>query len=173
MPLSRRFLLTAPGMLPLSRLPSAMAAPVTSRRDLRDPLASLQAFVDTLIPRDDAPSGSDLGVDRKIADKAATAKPYHRLLVFGCAWIDQRARSLDAGIDGFRDLSEKGRIRVVELAEAEPGKEVGRVFVRIVRADALRFYYADPRAWTALGYNGPPQPAGFPDFAQPPAERKP
>ena len=167
MPLSRRLLLSLTPVLTLPSLPSAMSAPVTSRQDLQDPLISLTAFVDVLVPRDDLPSASDLDVDRRIIAKAATIPAYARLLRHGCRWLDSEAHTLDGSVSYFRDLEPDTQVRIVELAEAGKDKSVGRVFFRNVRQDTLRYYYAHPVVWRALGYDGPPQPIGFPEFDQP------
>lgn len=173
MPVSRRLLI---GLTPLVTLPplrSALAAPVTSRQDLHDPFLSLQAFVDVLIPRDDMPSAGDVDVHGRIIRKASGIKAYLKLLTHGCAWLDSQARNIDASVRHFRDLETDTKIRIVTLAEEAKAKSVGRVFFRNVRTDTIRFYYSTPQVWTALGYDGPPQPDGFLDFDRPPAKRGP
>ncbi len=42
-----------------------------------------------------------------------------------------------------------------------------RAFAR-TREDAFAAFYGDPRAWPGIGYRGPPQPEGFPDYDRPP-----
>ena len=132
----------------------------------------MPAFIDVLVPRDEAPSASDLDVDRRILAKASAIPAYGKLLRYGCAWIDKQAHQLDASVEHFRDLEADTQIRIVELAEAGKDKSVGKVFFRNVLADTMRYYYASPGAWRALGYDGPPQPEGFLDYDQPRAEPK-
>jgi hypothetical protein len=50
-----------------------------------------------------------------------------------------------------------------------PDSLARRAFRR-TRHEAFVHYYADARSWPAIGYGGPPQPDGFPDYAQPPRD---
>jgi hypothetical protein len=43
-----------------------------------------------------------------------------------------------------------------------------RAFFNRTRDDAMEAFYSDPRNWPAVGFRGPPQPEGYPDFAEPP-----
>lgn len=167
MPISRRLLLGVSTLATLPPLAGALSAPVTSRRDLRDPFVSLQAFVDVLIPPDDMPGAGDVDVHGRIIRKAAGIPAYLKLLSVGCRWLDLEAQKLDGNVQHFRDLESDTKIRIVELAAAERPKAVGRVFFRNVLADTKRFYYSSPEVWAALDYHGPPQPGGFLDFDQP------
>jgi hypothetical protein len=36
----------------------------------------------------------------------------------------------------------------------------------------VEFYYSDPKVWKRLSYNGPPQPNGFMNYAEPPKPAK-
>jgi hypothetical protein len=128
---------------------------------------TLVAFLDTLIPDDETgPGASLLGVDGEVLRKSTQNNGEYALLVAGLHWLDEQARSSEAA--PFAELTEEGREGVVALAAgAEPGSLPRRFFERI-RSDAFYFYYAHPRAWAAIGYDGPPQPEGFLDYAQPP-----
>ncbi len=128
---------------------------------------ALTAFLHALIPDDDlGPGAVALGIDARLAAKAAADRGYRLLLDLGCRSLDALAREL--GAPDFADLSDDGRDRVLALAaEASPGS-APRVFFDTIRQDALSHYYAEPAAWAAIGYAGPPQPAGFPDHASPP-----
>ena len=44
-----------------------------------------------------------------------------------------------------------------------------RMFFEMLRNYAVRLYYARPESWPSLGFDGPPQLDGFPDFDQSPA----
>ena len=135
-----------------------------------DPLKALAPYLDTLLPADESPAASALGVDRRLIDKAAGDAGYRRLLVDGCGWLDRAARRLGAA--DFAALPERRREALVALiADAAPGS-AHRIFFETTRWDALFHYYARPESWAGLGYDGPPQPAGFPDHDRPPGSAR-
>ena len=161
----RRFLAMslAAGLLLKAR--SVFGATMAPSRVRRDPLKSLPAFLDTLLPADESPSASELGVHRHIIAAARSSRSRH-LLRAGCAWLDREARQ--RGAADFASIDQSARDAIVARAAAAPRRSLPRIFFDAVRANAFKLYYADARSWVGLGYEGPPQPAGFPDHAAPP-----
>ena len=47
-----------------------------------------------------------------------------------------------------------------------------RPFFVNFRLLVVKFYFSDPKVWKKLSYNGPPQPNGFMDYAEPPKYTK-
>lgn len=45
-----------------------------------------------------------------------------------------------------------------------------RMFYKQFRSLVIKIYYSDPSVWEKLAYDGPPQPRGFMDYAEPPKE---
>lgn len=120
------------------------------------------AFLDTLIPEDGmSPNASTLDIPAAVLAQAE-GKTYARLIEAGCLWLDGRAQD-QHGL-GFAALTPAQRIPIVQRADQAPRGSVENVFFRAVLDDAMERYYADPRAWSGLGFQGPPQPVGFPDF---------
>lgn len=132
-------------------------------------LSAMPAFLDTLLPEYDSPSATQLGADRQLLNYAATVDNYLRLLQLGCQWLDQQA--LSTGNKTFAQLSPEIREDIVRAAEASPENSVQRLFFERVKSDIFRFYYTNPASWPAIGFNGPIQPIGFPDFATEPKVR--
>jgi hypothetical protein len=132
---------------------------------------TLAAYLDTLIPDDDlGPGVVRLGIDKKFLAAAAADQRRRALLDAGLAWLDEQAKW--GGAQDFVALGEAGRATVVSLAaEAEPGS-LPRKFFEATRSGALTYYYSHPQAWAAIGYDGPPQPAGFTDYTDPPKPRQ-
>jgi hypothetical protein len=129
---------------------------------------TLRVYVDTLIPADElGPGALELGVLEAIEAAAAQDAGYRRLLDLGCAWLDQQAGFF--GEKAFGALGENQRARLVLFASEQAFGSVPRVFFEMTQAHALRLFWARPEAWPAIGYGGPPQPAGFIDYAEPPA----
>ncbi len=145
---------------------NAMAAVMVERPALGVPdLPAFAPFLDTLIPADATPSATQLDIDKRLlaVPRAAAGAT---LLAEGCAWLDAQARAL--GKSGFAALTEAQRETIVARAAAAAPGSLPNIFFNRMRSDAMRVYYATPEPWAALGYDGPPQPRGFPDHARAP-----
>uniref|UniRef100_A4WZS4 Gluconate 2-dehydrogenase subunit 3 family protein n=1 Tax=Cereibacter sphaeroides (strain ATCC 17025 / ATH 2.4.3) TaxID=349102 RepID=A4WZS4_CERS5 len=123
----------------------------------------LAPVLDTLVPADETPSASALGIHRRLIDLAGGIENYPRLLAEGLDWLDQTAGH------GFGSLPPEGRDRVIEAAFAAAAGTLPQVFATRVRADTMTLYYRDPRSWPGTGLTEPIQPAGYPDHALPPS----
>ncbi len=161
-----RHLAALSAWLPASVL---LAAP-TGTSETDQELRALGAFLDTLLPPDLTPSATQLDVDKVIIARARANKPLQRLITLGCAWLDKQAK--EQGTEGFTGLAQPGRDAIVSAAEKSPVGSLPRVFFEQIRSLAFYEYYARPETWPGMAYAGPPQPRGFPDFAQPPGTGK-
>ena len=139
---------------------------VNTEKNGKPPLDSFSSFLDTLIPEDETPSASALGVGADIVNLAKSITNYTKLLELGCQWLDANAQSL--GFDDFTALPQVAKDSVVAKAERASETDIGKIFFDRVYADALRFYYSNPDSWTSLGISSPPQPIGYPDYDKPP-----
>ncbi|RPH92774.1 MAG: gluconate 2-dehydrogenase subunit 3 family protein [Lysobacterales bacterium] len=157
-----RALLGLAAYLPASLL---LAAPLAPPETPAQPPA-LGPFLDTLLPDDGTPGATQLGVDQEVARHMREIPHMANLLVTGCLWLDQQADKLGAA--EFAALDPGQRETVVRAAEQAAPRSLPRVFLAAVLDLAFRYYYAHPETWPGLGYAGPPQPRGFPDFAEPP-----
>jgi hypothetical protein len=133
------------------------------------PATTLTAFIDTLIPQDETPAASQLGLASKLLQHAAQIENYTGLLVLGCQWLDTQAKAL-AQLP-FASLAEDQRVQLVALAEASPAGTIARQLFDHVRADLFEFYYTHPAVWPSLGLHGAPQPVGYLDYVMPPAKK--
>ncbi len=146
---------------------SALLAPDPQAADLDDQLNALPAFLDTLLPADESPSASQLGIDKAMIVRAQTQAAFLQLLRQGCRWLDDEARF--AGATDFTALPEVRRGAIVASAARMAHGTPQRAFFEKTRAQAFNLFYAHPTVWRSLGYDGPPQPGGFIDHARPPA----
>jgi hypothetical protein len=128
---------------------------------------TLAALLDTLIPADDVPGALQFGVAEKIQEKATTDRQYRRLVKRGCSWLEKRSKKLHA--TSFASLGEKDRDEILTMAAEAAAGSMQRIFFQQLRTDAFYYYYSHPGSWPQLGYDGPPQPGGFPDYAAAPA----
>lgn len=128
--------------------------------------ATFITFIDTLIPEDQTPSASGLGLDKKLIAHAQTVHNYLSLIALGCQWLDEHAQTI-AQVP-FSRLSSEQRQRVVSLAEMSTNGSIAKQLFDHVRADLFNFYYSHPTIWPSLNLHGAPQPYGYLDYAQAP-----
>ena len=143
-------------------------APKAAKRNQEDEkyLQTLVSYIDALVPSDDVgPGAIELGVHLKIIRKAKGSKRYQAVLERGCKWLDLKAKKF--GGSHFGDLSPAKRDEVIAAAADSEINSLPRVFFQTTRNDVYFHYYAEPEAWVAMGYQGPPQPEGFADYASP------
>jgi hypothetical protein len=139
----------------------AWAGPTAAGATAGAPMDAFAPWLDTLIPADETPSATALGVDRAILAWARGQPRPTRLLEDGCAWLDAVVRS--NGAASFRRIPATAQEAVARVAAAAEAGSLPRVFFDRTWDLAIYFYYAHPETWAALGYAGPPQPGGFPD----------
>lgn len=127
---------------------------------------TFRSFIDTLIPSDEMPGAAELGVSEKILEQNKDQVTFMKLVSSGCTWLDQQANI--NSFTSFTNLDEPERVRIVTLASESRQNSMQYVFFASVRDLSFREYYSDPRSWSGLGYDGPPQPRGFPDYISAP-----
>ncbi len=141
----------------------------TPQLPMIDPFHAFAPYLDTLIPADDSPGATDLGVDQEILSRVRNNAYRSGIIRRGCRWLDETARK--RGATDFNALDDIGREAVVaKVAKAKRGTPL-HAFFSYTQLEAFRIYYANPESWISLAYRGPPQPLGFSDYTQPPAPR--
>jgi hypothetical protein len=131
---------------------------------------ALAQFLDTLIPADaSGPGAVAAGAVAEFEEAADNYPNFAAFLARGCRWLDSEAAN--GGAPGFAGLDAAERIRIVERAATAPEGSEPRKFFDLTWELARGSFYARPESWAPLGYDGPPQPYGFPDYADPPARR--
>jgi hypothetical protein len=157
-----RLLVALSSVVPASVLLAVPGGKSTRRISIK----ALGPYLDTLIPEDQTPSATQLGVDKSLLAVSRANSRFARLIALGCEWLDKQAR--DQGFADFSALDETAQQAIVAAAEGSPARSLPRSFFNSTRKMVFRYYYAHPESWRSLGYAGPPQPFGFLDFAQPP-----
>lgn len=152
--------------VPLSNWATAIKGENRTRLDR----ATLNAYLDTLVPEDQTPSATSLGVAERLLAKAAADSQYYHLLASGFRWLNQQARVL--GYGRFPLLPEKMRESVVTKAATSGQNSLTRRFFATTRDDTFFYYYAHPESQTGLAYAGPTQPHGFMDYTEKPSVPK-
>ncbi|MBF0459201.1 MAG: gluconate 2-dehydrogenase subunit 3 family protein [Nitrospirae bacterium] len=128
---------------------------------------TIKDFLDILIPEDGSPSASQLGIDKIVIDEINRNKDLLELTGKFFVWLEAASKKA-FGTGRFSRLNDSQRQQIVaEAAESAEGT-VPRTFFYVILRGAFYHYYANPLSWKYLSYNGPPQPVGFPDQAEPP-----
>ena len=162
-------------------------------------LATVAAIAAIIVPTDDDPGATEADVagyiDRLVSRNAAKRAQY----TVGLPWIDQASAKLFGRGKRFVDLSPAQQTETLQAAEAtldmrlrpagslwqRAWRKVQKTyddvfglgeearFFRFVREDTLAGFYTHPISWNMLGYIGPPQPRGYPNYEDcPPQERR-
>ncbi len=128
--------------------------------------ATLTAWLDTLLPRGELPGHRGTGVQARLAAELGASRLGRRALVEGTAHLERAAR--ERGARRFAELPESVRAEIVEAMAAAPPGSLPAYAYRVVRDRAMELHYAQPAAWRPLGLPHPPQPDGYPDYAEAP-----
>jgi hypothetical protein len=119
--------------------------------------ATLAAFLDTLLPRDQlSGSATELGVDRQLWAFSNTEPDFRKLVDYGCRWLNM------TGSTRFSVLASEQQIAVVDWMSRADWNEIPRRFYELVRQVAIELYYANPAALSGLPISRSPQPLGYP-----------
>lgn len=124
------------------------------------------AVLDLIIPPDSTPAASELGVHLSLLGVAQNVPNYPELISQGLGWLEQMAR--ENGHNGFLEMPPEQQEALLTTAFSAPLQTLPRVFAQRLRDDAMTLYYSNPRAFVGLGFDGPIQPTGYPDFDKAP-----
>jgi len=151
----------------LRRPQAALAQSVTASPLDAASLATLEAVVETIVPRDRDPGALDAGVPARILDRLSKDPAALTLYRAGLELLDRLART--AGAPAFRALDAPERERVLLLlASGGTGShtEGERFFLR-ARRDVLVFYWSSSVGQRVVDYH--PPLSGYPEYANPPS----
>jgi len=155
-------------------------------------VATLAALI---VPTDDDPGDTETGVADYIDTLIARSEKKQTIYTKGLKWLDEFSLARYGSSKDYLNLSLKEQIDLLRLIDETQSMYyrsvsdfwqrvdrkidqiwsdmfgVGRnsKFFKIIRQDVLNGYYSHPASWKGVGYFGPPQPNGYPDFASPPS----
>lgn len=162
----RVFLRRATGLLLLGSGAWIFARLLLPRRLQPVEVESFTAFVDTLVPDGEIPSGRRTGIVEPLLRYCESTRQRRRALVEGVAMLDAAARR--SGAASFATLDLATRTAIVEGFEAAAEGSVPHFLYRTARDRALQLHYATPLTWGPLKFSGAPQPNGHYDYEDPP-----
>lgn len=156
------------GALPLARWLGQRREPLqVLQKGLRP---TLRQCLDTLLPADAlTPAATELDLDTELLATLARLPARHsRLCLQGLEWCERSAREAYGRDFALLDTAECDAI-LQQAAEA-PVQSMPARFIQRLRDQAFELYYAHPEALTGMAGAGPPQPMGYPRYAEPPGE---
>lgn len=127
---------------------------------------TVSAYIDNLIPKDEFPGAIDLGADDFILHKSTADPLYGKTLDLGTSWLNKVAQKFNH--QTFSSLPRTIQLKIMAYAEQQPIATLPHLFHHTLRDDVFSYYYFHPEIIAHFSYAGPPQPVGFPDFADPP-----
>ncbi len=141
-----------------------------------------------IIPSDDEPGANEAHVVDYIDNITYRHEKKEQLYTKGLDWLDKYCQA-KYGI-GFLDLNQIEQIEIVNYALGDrPSKSFlqrvqrkihkiydginsigfNRRFFQEIHEDVIDGFYSNPISWQAIGYFGPPNPVGYPDFTEKPS----
>jgi hypothetical protein len=182
-----------PGLLPRE---TAIPAFNPQARFFDEHQYALTATIAALIvPADDSPGATEAGVVDAIDRMLAAAPEMQDTYKKGLRWIDTLSQERYGADSDFLKLKSSEQIdllRIIDrsnLIHRRQGSTfwekvdiklgiiwdelfgLGRAarFFRQIHRDTITAFYSSEVSWKAIGFYGPPQPEGYPDFMDPPS----
>jgi gluconate 2-dehydrogenase gamma chain len=172
----------------------AIPSPSSSTRFFNEhQYALLTTLAALIVPTDEDPGATEAGVVDYIDRLVAQSESKQATYIEGLDWLDELSQKkygkdflslgLREQIDLLRSIDEARAMRnravsgFLERVDRKIDKiwddlfGVGDVprFLKEIRRDVFYGYYSNPISWKVIGYYGPPQPVGYPDYAEPPS----
>jgi hypothetical protein len=122
---------------------------------------AIEQALDIILPDGEFPGHAATGVAAKLLEHFGKPSSLQVFLAEFVRTLDNLAEA--RGEAHFVALSERAKVAVI--ADAEQQRIPGYLFLR---NEAMQMHYSSPTAWPPLGFDHPPQPLGFLDYASPP-----
>src|SRR5574341_264261 len=137
----------------------------------------IEEVTSLIIPSDNSPGAREAGVVFEIDDLMSGNKRLQTLYSKGIEWLDFKANELN-GRDSYLDLNQDEMIEILNIADQNksslykesniPGADrntlIGNLFFNNLVRQTLDIFYTSDLGWKVVGYHGPPQWAGNPNY---------
>jgi hypothetical protein len=172
----REFLITGVRVALSMSIGGLAASPASSYAQVvppylgRDEKEVFRAIIKRLVPADDDPGVTALGLGNRVEAMLRVTPDVRPLIPLGLAGVNETSR-LTFDNRGFLELSDSERDRVLEAVErGDAAGERWRTlssakFFDIIRTFTVGVYYSEPVVWPSIGFPGPGQPGGHSDYA--------
>jgi glucoside 3-dehydrogenase (cytochrome c) hitch-hiker subunit len=131
----------------------------------------VEELTSLIIPSNDTPGAREAGVVFELDSIVSDRPNLKKLYSFGIQWMDYMAKNL-YGKDKFLDLSTGEMMEILDIADpykSEQSKNVKNIqtlrnFFGTLIQQTKYVFYTSETGWKAVGYHGPPQWGGNPDY---------
>jgi hypothetical protein len=131
--------------------------------------AVFHAIIGHLIPADQEPGVLELGLGSMIETFLRVTPQARPLIKPGLQGIEESVKTM-WGKNSFLELTPKEKDRLFQ--ELKSGRVKGKAWEKIsskeffstIRMFTVGLYYSNPKVWSFIGYSGPAQPKGHPDY---------
>ena len=151
-----------------------------------------------IIPSDDTPGATEAGVVDVIDEMVADSPKYQEIYRQGLQWVDALSRQYHGKEKNFLKLDTAEQIellRIIDRSNLIHHRKSSNFFTKVdiklgifwdeifglgenakffyhIRRGTIYAFYSSRLSWKGIGYFGPPQPEGYPDFMDPPSTDK-
>jgi len=139
----------------------------------------IEEVTSLIIPSDSSPGARQAGVVFEIDNSIVGNRNLRNLYTRGIEWLDFKAKEL-TGRDSYLDLNQDERIEILNIASpnksslykeaniprVDRNTTVGNLFFDNLVRQTLDIFYTSDLGWKVVGYNGPPQWAGNPNYSK-------
>lgn len=133
----------------------------------------VEELTSLIIPSNDTPGAKEAGLVFKLDSIVSENPNLKKLYSFGIQWMDYMAQNL-YGKNKFLDLTKGQMIEVLNIADpykSGQSKNFNNIDIRTLRnffgtliQQTKYNFYTSETGWQAVGYDGPPQWRGNPDY---------
>ena len=152
--------------------------------------ATVATIAALIVPTDDEPGATEARVVDHIDNVITDSERKRKIYTNGLKRLDQYCQSKFGNVfveislieqmeimrfayDRFRETSLPQRIsrKIFRAWGKLTGISLDQRFLQTIYTDTIEGFYANPVSWQQVGYFGPPNPVGYPDFADPPSSK--
>lgn len=130
-----------------------------------------------IIPTDEDPGAKEAGVVFKLDGIVASSDKLKELYTKGIEWLDYMAERVFER-ESFLDLNHNEKVKILKIADSSGlsyiykvflflryrGTRTARGFFKTLKQQTIEVFYTSEMGWKVVGYDGPPQWSGNPDY---------
>jgi len=129
----------------------------------------LDAFVDTVIPKDQDPGAVEAGVTDELLTMFEKKQEMKQMTIYMLTAIDVTAYKKFSTSFKKLELDQREKVLQLILHSRDKKDHPARKTIHQLRGRIVRFFYLSPTAREMLAYTAP-YPMGYPDYNSPPPE---
>ena len=127
----------------------------------------LDAFVDTIVPKDQDPGAVEAGVTEELLAWFDEKPEEKTKAIEMLATIDRVANNKFCNTFKKLKLEQRENVLDITIRSVDSKHHPARNSIQRLRSRIIRAFYMSPTGWAMLGYTAP-FPGGYPDYSTPP-----